>query len=101
MNASICLLRGKVYECMDNRNLAAECFREALRLDVHCYEAFNHLVNNNMMSAQEERELLDSLPISKQCPEEEIELVRFLYENKLKKVRLRDLVQIFHCTCCL
>jgi hypothetical protein len=33
-----------------------------------------------------ERELMESLPLSSQCPEEEIELVRFLYENKLKKV---------------
>lgn len=37
-----------------------------------------------------ERELLESLPFGTQCPEEEIELIRFLYENKLKKVRLRD-----------
>lgn len=29
---------------------------------------------------------MDSLPLSSQCPEDEIELVRFLYENRLKKV---------------
>ena len=33
-----------------------------------------------------EKELLDSLPFTKQCSEEEAELLRFLYENKLKKV---------------
>jgi len=33
-----------------------------------------------------ERELIDSLPFSSQCPEEEVELVRFLYEDRLKKV---------------
>jgi len=33
-----------------------------------------------------ERELLDSLPFSTQCPSDEVDLVRYLYENKLKKV---------------
>ena len=34
-----------------------------------------------------EKELLESLPLSKQCPtEEEASLVKYLYENKLKKV---------------
>lgn len=33
-----------------------------------------------------EQELIDSLPFSHQCPEEEVELVQFLYQNKLKKV---------------
>lgn len=47
------LLRGKVYEAMDNRHLATECFREALREDVFCHEAFESLVNHHMMTAQE------------------------------------------------
>lgn len=34
-----------------------------------------------------ERDFLDSLPFSQQCTEEEKELLRFLYENKLKKVQ--------------
>ena len=53
IESSINLLRGKVYEAMENRNLATECFREALRGDVFCYEAFDSLVNHHMMTAQE------------------------------------------------
>ena len=53
MDSSIYLLRGKVYEAMDNRCQAAECFREALRIDVRCYEAFHGLINHHMLSAQE------------------------------------------------
>lgn len=34
-----------------------------------------------------EKDFLDSLPLSQQCTEEEVELLRFLFENKLKKVR--------------
>ncbi|XP_071085034.1 cell division cycle protein 16 homolog [Haliotis cracherodii] len=82
---SVNLLRGKIYEAMDNRQQAAVCFQEALKQDVYCYEAFDLLVNHHMLTAEEERSLLDCLPFQSQCPEEEVELVKFLYENKLKK----------------
>ena len=51
MESSVHLLRGKVYEAMDNRNLASECFRESLRQDVYCYEAFELLVNHHMLNS--------------------------------------------------
>jgi len=38
---------------MENRNLAVECFTEALRTDIYCYEAFDSLVNHHMMTAEE------------------------------------------------
>ncbi|XP_046543202.1 cell division cycle protein 16 homolog [Haliotis rubra] len=82
---SVNLLRGKIYEAMDNRQQAAVCFQEALKQDVYCYEAFDLLVNHHMLTAEEERSLLDCLPFQSQCPEEEVDLVKFLYENKLKK----------------
>ena len=53
MESAVNLLRGRVYEALENRNLAAECFREALRSDVYCYEAFEALVSHHMMTAQE------------------------------------------------
>ena len=36
-----------------------------------------------------EKELLESLPFSKQCTDAEVELLRFLYENQLKKSEIR------------
>ena len=53
MESSINLLRGRIYESLENRGLAAECFREALRADVYCYEAFECLVSHHMLTAQE------------------------------------------------
>ena len=53
MESSLHLLRGRVYEAMENRALAAECFREALKGDVYCYEAFDALVSHHMMTAQQ------------------------------------------------
>ncbi|XP_014681406.1 PREDICTED: cell division cycle protein 16 homolog [Priapulus caudatus] len=85
VESNVSLLKGKIYEAMDNRALAVECFTAALKQDVYCYEAFELLVQHHMMSAEEERKLLESLPFSSQCPEEEMELLRFMYEVKLKK----------------
>ncbi len=53
LQSCINLLRGRVYEAMDNQNLAAECFREALRLDVFCYEAFSSLIGHHLLTAQQ------------------------------------------------
>ncbi|KAI4886077.1 hypothetical protein NFI96_030131 [Prochilodus magdalenae] len=85
ISSSICLLRGKIYDAMDNRPLATSSYKEALKLDVYCFEAFDLLTSHHMLTAQEERDFLDSLPLSQQCTEEEEELLHFLYENKLKK----------------
>uniref|UniRef100_A0A8D2CL96 Cell division cycle 16 n=1 Tax=Sciurus vulgaris TaxID=55149 RepID=A0A8D2CL96_SCIVU len=82
IKSSICLLRGKIYDALDNRTLATYSYKEALKLDVYCFEAFDLLTSHHMLTAQEE--LLESLPLSKLCTEEQ-ELLRFLFENKLKK----------------
>lgn len=101
------LLKGHLLEAMDNRGLASESYRQALQHDVHCFEAYESLVQHQMLSASEgifsivkndylitvtiffcyflEQELLDSLPISSQCTKEEAVVLRFLYESRLKK----------------
>jgi hypothetical protein len=53
LTSSVLFLKGRVYEAMDNRGLAADCYKQALRCDVHCYEAFEALVQHQMLSAQE------------------------------------------------
>jgi len=85
LTSSILFLKGRVYEAMDNRGLAADCYKQALRCDVHCYEAFEALVQHQMLSAQEEHELLESLPLSRHCITPEEQLLLLLYESKLKK----------------
>lgn len=47
------LLKGKVLEAMDNRGLAADCFKEALKHDVYCYEALDSLIKHQMLSVEE------------------------------------------------
>uniref|UniRef100_A0A7N8Y4L0 Cell division cycle 16 homolog (S. cerevisiae) n=1 Tax=Mastacembelus armatus TaxID=205130 RepID=A0A7N8Y4L0_9TELE len=100
IKSSICLLRGKIYDAMDNRPLATSSYKEALKLDVYCFEAFDLLTSHHMLTAQEEKEFLDSLPLSQQCTEEEEELLHFLFENKLKKkphhILMQKLVKPFN-----
>ncbi|XP_042316286.1 cell division cycle protein 16 homolog isoform X1 [Sceloporus undulatus] len=86
IKSSICLLRGKIFDALDNRTLATFSYKEALKLDVYCFEAFDLLTSHHMLTAEEEKELLESLPLGKQCTEEEQVLLHFLFENKLKKV---------------
>ncbi|XP_077473136.1 cell division cycle protein 16 homolog [Stigmatopora argus] len=85
IKSSICLLRGKIYDAMDNRPLATASYAKALEHDVYCFEAFELLTSHHMLTAQEEKEFLGLLPLSQQCTEEEEELLHFLFENKLKK----------------
>ncbi|CAL1673828.1 unnamed protein product [Lasius platythorax] len=85
VQSSILYVKGRVYEAMDNRAVATECYKQALQCDVYSYEAFEALVQNQMLSASEERELLESLPFTEQCVKGEAELLQLLYDSKLKK----------------
>ncbi|KAI4459131.1 hypothetical protein MML48_6g00001688 [Holotrichia oblita] len=88
VQSSVLLLKGKILEAMDNRGLAADCYRQALQCDVFCSEAFDSLVQHHMLTAVEEEDLINSLPLSKQCtPDESIALV-MLYRSKLKKYHM-------------
>lgn len=53
INAQIFLLRGKIYEAMMNRILAAQSYKEALAADIYCVEAFDLLTQHQMLSATE------------------------------------------------
>lgn len=83
--SAICFLKGKIMESLENRNLSIESYKQALHQDVYCFEAFDALTRNQMLTATEERDLLKSIPISEQCSPEDAEILKFLYESKLKK----------------
>lgn len=83
--ASICHIKGKILEAMDNRNLAMDSYVLALQKSVYCYESLDALVQHEMLMAWEERVLLEKLPINEQCVDGEDKILRKLYESKLKK----------------
>jgi hypothetical protein len=63
---SIYLLKGRILEALDNRALASEAFKEALRVDAYCLEAFRALITHEILTADEEKELLTTIPIAAQ-----------------------------------
>lgn len=83
--ASIFFLKGKILEAMDNRIMAMNSFIEALHLNVHCSEAFDALVQHEMLLASEERELIANLPFDRQCDAGQRKMLERLYRCKLKK----------------
>ncbi len=83
LEAAVHLLRGLVYDAMDNGPMACDCYKDALRNDVHCYEAFDQLTSHYMLTPNKGFEFLNSLPFEEQCLSEEIPLLKYLYEIKL------------------
>lgn len=83
--SAIYFLKGKILEAMDNRNMAMNCYIEALHLDVYCTEALDALVQHEMLLASEEQELITHLPFDSQCTENERKIIEKLYKSKLKK----------------
>lgn len=53
VQSALFCIKGKIYEAMDNRNFATDCYKEALRNDVHCYEAFQALIQHQMLTSDE------------------------------------------------
>lgn len=83
--ASICFLKGKTLEALDNRTLAMDAYVEALHLSVYCTEALDALVQHDMLYDAEEQELISHLPVDSQCSESEAKVLLRLYKSKLKK----------------
>jgi PREDICTED: similar to CDC16 cell division cycle 16 homolog (S. cerevisiae) len=53
--SAICLLKGKIFEELDDRGEAVEWFKKALMFDVYCFEALDSLVQHQMLTRQEGR----------------------------------------------
>ncbi|AMD20932.1 HDR190Wp [Eremothecium sinecaudum] len=83
LESSLCFLRGEIYSAQNNLEFAKECFKEAVQVDVKNFEAFNHLISNNMLTLEEEKEFISSLDFSDL--DDNQELVKCLYATKLSK----------------
>jgi hypothetical protein len=81
--SGLLLLKGTAHEALDNRDRAADCYREALVLDVYCFEAFDRLTAHCMLTEDEEHRLLNSLQFSQSGEDEG--LVRYLYSSRVKR----------------
>ncbi|AGO11415.1 AaceriACR168Wp [[Ashbya] aceris (nom. inval.)] len=83
LESSLCYLRGEIYSAQNNLDLAKECFKEAVCVDVKNFEAFDRLISNNMLTPDEEAEFISSLDFTDL--DDNQELIRCLYTTKLSK----------------
>ncbi|KAM7279275.1 hypothetical protein ACFE04_006409 [Oxalis oulophora] len=61
ISSAICFLRGKAYEALENRAQARLWYKAAVKADPLCYEALECLIENHMLTCEEEASLLSSL----------------------------------------
>ncbi|KAH6666805.1 cell division cycle protein-like protein [Halenospora varia] len=91
--AAMCYLRGLCYAKQNAFDRAKECYKDAVRIDVQCFEAFEQLMKNSLMSPEEEWQFLDSLDfdaIQTDDPSISQEAARFtkmLYTTRLSKYK--------------
>ncbi|KAF8240713.1 TPR-like protein [Tricholoma matsutake] len=86
VEASMCHLRGILMLKLNRGDQAKQCFMEALALDVKCYDAFDQLVTGEMMTPDEEWELVQGLAYSSQTPED-ASFVQLIYTARLRKYK--------------
>ncbi|KAI1138808.1 TPR-like protein [Hypoxylon sp. FL0543] len=92
--AAMCFLRGICYAKQNAFDRAKECYKDAVRIDVQCFEAFQQLMKNSLMSPDEEWQFLESLdfdaisiPGDTSSAQEAAEFTKMLYTTRLSKYR--------------
>ncbi|KAH9901854.1 anaphase-promoting complex subunit cut9 [Xylariomycetidae sp. FL2044] len=92
--AAMCFLRGICYAKQNAFDRAKECYKDAVRIDVQCFEAFQQLMKNSLLSPDEEWLFLESLdfdavsvPGDPPASQEAAEFTRMLYTTRLSKYR--------------
>lgn len=89
--AAMCYLRGVCYAKQNAFDRAKECYKDAVRIDVQCFEAFDQLMKNSLMSPSEEWKFLDSLNFEsistsdKSTSQEAADFTKMLYTTRLSK----------------
>lgn len=83
LELSMCYLRGLIYANQNNFDKAKEAYKEAVMVDVKCFEAFNELITNNLMTPSEEWEFVSQL--NYRDADDNDELIKLLYSSRLSK----------------
>jgi len=92
--AAMCFLRGLCYAKQNAFDRAKECYKDAVRIDVQCFEAFEQLMKNCLMSPDEEWQFLESLDFDSisitedpSSSQEAAEFTKMLYNTRLSKYK--------------
>jgi len=92
--AAMCFLRGLCYAKQNAFDRAKECYKDAVRIDVQCFEAFEQLMKNCLMSPDEEWQFLESLDFDSisvnndaSSSQEAAQFTKMLYTTRLSKYK--------------
>jgi anaphase-promoting complex subunit 6 len=90
--AGMCYLRGVCFAKQNSFDRAKECYKTAVQIDVQCFEAFDALMANSLMSPEEEWKFLDSLNFdtinvanNPSLSQEAAQFTKTLYTTRLSK----------------
>lgn len=90
----MCYLRGQCYAKSNTFEKAKECYKDAVRINVQCFEAFDQLMKNNLMSPQEEWAFMESLDFEsipnqkdQSTAQEAAHFTKMLYTTRLSKYK--------------
>ena len=89
--AAMCYLRGLCFAKQNAFDRARDSYKDAVCIDVQCFEAFDQLMRNSLMSPAEELDFLESLDfdsISSPDPsvaQEAADFTKMLYTTRLSK----------------
>lgn len=90
----MCFLRGLCYAKQNAFDRAKECYKNAVQIDVQCFEAFEQLMKNCLMSPDEEWAFLESLDFDAisitddtSSSQEAAEFTKMLYTTRLSKYK--------------
>jgi anaphase-promoting complex subunit 6 len=90
--AGMCYLRGLCYAKQNSFDRAKDCYKTAVQVDVQCFEAFDALMANSLMSPDEEWKFLDSLNFdtisvanNPSLSQEAAQFTKTLYTTRLSK----------------
>ena len=89
--AAMCYLRGLCFAKRNAFDRARECYKDAVRIDVQCFEAFDQLMKNSLMSPAEELAFLEELDFEtiqtddQAAGQEAAHFTKLLYTTRLSK----------------
>jgi anaphase-promoting complex subunit 6 len=90
--AGMCYLRGVCFAKQNSFDRAKECYKTAVQIDVQCFEAFDALMANSLMSPEEEWKFLESLNFdtinvsnNPSLSQEAAQFTKTLYTTRLSK----------------
>ena len=87
----MCYLRGLCFARRNAFDRARDCYKVAVRIDVQCFEAFDLLMKNSLMSPAEELAFLDELDFEsirvedQSLAQEAAHFTKLLYTTRLSK----------------